>query len=302
MEPADPELLEGAFELLGDVVREYFAERRPCYSAGLKPAMQARAPEFFEGRLGFSSFREFLRVAEVQGIVQLQRAPAGPDVTVLPPGAAPPTQLAPPSPDATQGIRIRNDLWRAFFDWTPGFIRVYDTALGRAILLPEKPNPFQTSDQDRVRADLNREPERFVAIEPIEMDSQREWMEEFAHELPDQELQRIFRLALGSERPIAAFTRAVQADPRLGRLWQRRRAEKVRDEIQRWMEAHQLDVPVEEPSSAVDVDTSGDTRVASVEGRDVALLRERLHAAIDRMTYGDLLRLPIPVEYILRQS
>lgn len=304
METADRDRLDAAFELLQDVVGEHFERGRLCHSAGLKPAMQAKAPNFYEGGLGFSSFREFLRAAEVQGVVKVQAAPTGPDVVVLPMSATSVVRPAESLLDEHGSFRIRGDLWRAFFDWKPGFIRVYDRANDKAVVLPGKPNPFQTGEQNRVREDLEQQPDRFVSIDPIERDIQLGWMNEFVAELSDPGLQQVFGVALASDRPVAGFTRCVRTDPRLARMWQRRRVEKVRAEIKEWSEAHGLDIRVEERPQAPHPTPAVPERGHDLGegGGEVAALRDRLHTAIDRMTYGDLLRLPIPVEYIVRQD
>jgi hypothetical protein len=304
METADRDRLDAAFELLRDVVGEHFERGRLCHAAGLKPAMQAKAPDFHESRLGFSSFREFLRVAEVQGVVKVQAAPTGPDVVVLPMSATSDPRAADSLLDQHGSFRIRGDLWRAFFDWTPGFIRVYDRANDEAVVLPAKPNPFQTAEQNQLREELEQQPDRFVSIDPIDINVQLGWMNEFVAELSDPGLQQIFGVALASDRPIAGFTRAVRTDPRLARMWQRRRVEKVRAEIEQWSEAHGLDIRTEERPEAPKPTPSVPERERDLDegSGEVAALRDRLHTAIDRMTYGDLLRLPIPVEYILRQD
>jgi len=60
--------LDAAFALLREIVGEQHRRGRRCFSAGLKPAMQKRVPGFFEGRLGFTSFREFLEAAAARRV------------------------------------------------------------------------------------------------------------------------------------------------------------------------------------------------------------------------------------------
>jgi hypothetical protein len=303
MHTTDTDRLDAAFTLLAEVVADQNARGRPCYSAGLKPALQKRMPGFYEGRLGFTSFREFLENAASRGLVRLEPT-GGPDVNVVPPGGRAVPVATGPLDRARTPHWIRSDLWRAFFDWTPGLKRVYDRKVDRAVMFPEAPNPLEDPDATALRSATESEPERFVPIEPIPMDAQTAWMSDFVAKLADGPLTQALHGALMSDRPIQAFNRVVRADPALGREWYARRLEEVENVVLSWQKEHGLTFPIREatqlPTPHLDTPGRGVPQ-AAIEITEIDQLRKQLHLAIDEMPLGDLLKLSIPLQYLVER-
>ncbi len=302
--------LEGALELLRLVVRERYDVKRRVVGASLKPALVSRSyGAFSELSLGYARFGDFLREAERQGVVSLHRAPNSPDFDVTPPGEPALLHVAaaqePEHSDADEARRpttgptghIRRDLWKCFVDWNQGFIRVYDSRADTARMLPNEPAPLEPNEFPKLRAALEAGEAHVTPIVPITMQQQIDWMREFADHQDVSGAQALLRFALTNERPLREFTRAARADPDLAKAWGAERTRRVAEVISKWAEDHGLELSIwsqVEPSrhSSSRKQLSGDLGGAEQE------LRDRLHAAIDRMPASELLRLSVPIEYL----
>jgi hypothetical protein len=287
---------EAALRLLQSVVHDRLASGRRTHSAGLKPAMQQRSNQgFSETRLGFPSFRAFLEWAQDAGAVRLVPAPTGPDIEVLP--VQPAAERAIPSYEG-RGFRrrIRADLWRSFVDWRPDWRRVFDRESGEARMFPREPHEVgDAPEHAALRAAVASTPNRFVEIAPIAQDVQLAWMREFADAEIDSPFKLELQAALRDNRPAGAFATRLRQSPTALHRWNRSREQRVAAVIQEWAANHQLDLTIyDEPQRRV-----VEAPRLFVETMDDQTLRERLHEAIDKMPLAELLRLPIPLEYLI---
>jgi hypothetical protein len=287
---------EAALRLLQSVVQDRLASGRRTHSAGLKPAMQRRSNEgFSEVRLGFATFRGFLEWAQEAGAVRLVPSPRGPDIEVYP--AAPGQHGAEQIPErAGQRKRIRPDLWRSFVDWRQDWRRVFDRESQEARMFPREPHEVGDAPQHaELRAAVANDPHRFIEITPISQADQLAWMREFADAEIDSAVKEELTSGLQAVRPAAAFAGRLRQTPTALQRWNRWREQRVADVIQEWARSNQLDLAIYDEASAP---PSAPRRLV-VEDLDDIALRTRLHEAIDRMPLAELLRLPIPLEYLI---
>lgn len=296
---------QNAYERLAELTTRLVGNGRSTRSAGVKPALQGLDASFDERRLGFRSFRSFLEAAEANGHVALRGVPGTPDVDVFPAGP-----LASHDAGASRPERIRGDVWSAFVDWRSHWERVYDRETHQVGWLPTVSSP----DEGAVVADLRRaasdDPSRYVRIEPIRQDVTLDWMTRFVEGLPDGTEQQMLKDALANARPIRAFVIAVNRS-RVKDEWGKERLERVRAHITSWAEANglALDLTTErEPLTAPPELRSGHAprrpvagarRSPPTMGPAADDLRDRVCRAVRAMSRAELLRLAIPLEYIL---
>jgi hypothetical protein len=155
-------------------------------------------------------------------------------------------------------------------------------------------------------------PQSFIEIPLISMEKQLVWMQEFASNL-DEPSRSVLLKVLDTARPFGAFTQVVRETPRLTRDWSNFRVERVTQLIAQWLNEHGLKVSMEAPplpplvSSPTEraihrqsraVDEIRTNQIASNEITE-QIVRTRLHQVIDRMSLPDLLRLSVPVQYLI---
>ena len=298
---------QNAFNRLAELTTRLVDRGRSTRSAGVKPALQGLAADFDERRLGFRSFRAFLEAAEANGHITLRPVPGTPDVDVLPAGSLP--------VDLARGVgrpeRIRPDLWSAFVDWRSHWERVYDRETHRVGWLPTVPSPDEAAPVARLRTAASDEPSRYVRIEPIQQDETLGWMTEFVRRLPYGTDRQMLEDALTNARPIRAFVIAVKRSG-VKDAWGKERLEHVRTHIASWAEANDLEldfVTEREPLTAPpELRISHATRRPVADARhrpatsgpvSVDDLRDRVCRAVQAMSRAELLRLAIPLEYIV---
>lgn len=259
--------------------------------------MQKRSNEgFSEIRLGFPSFRAFLEWAQESGAVRLVPAPTGPDIEVLLAAAAAAEAATPAAEAGRVRGRIRPDLWRSFVDWRADWRRVFDRETGEARMFPRDPHEVGDAPQHAaLRAATADKADRFVEITPISQDAQLAWMREFADAETDSPLKSELQIALRSDRPAAAFATRLRQSPTCLHRWNRLRELRVAAVIQEWARNHHLDVAVYEERQQQLVERPR----LFAETVDDQTLRQRLHEAVDKMPVAELLRLPIPLEYLI---
>lgn len=288
-----------AFELLSALVNENYDVGRRSFGASLKPELRRRTyGGFDESRLQFASFRRFLEAAREVGVIDVHLAPKGPDLEATPPGR-PPVTAAPTR--VTRSRRLRRDLWEAFVNWDGGWVRVYDKQNERAVRFPKEPVPLEPAESADLREAVTAAPDRFVPIEPISFERQREWMLEFAASVPDPVVKSALELALTSERPVRDFTQALQSRPDVRKQWTTHRLVLVEAVARAWATAAGLDIEIHQPR---DTDDEHDKPAASSEAKGtdrVLALRDVLHGAIDRMPESELLQIRLPVGYIVER-
>jgi len=289
--------METAFaELVGIATR--LAERgKPPRAAAVKAALLIRAdPPFDEARLGFPKFMAFLKAAEAAGHVELRPAAVGPDVDVVPRGVVVPV---PESADA----RMRSDVWDAFTRWDRGFVRFWDRVKERAYRIELDSSSTEPVTVARVRRERGENPDRFVPIENVPVESVVEWAKQFASE-QESAASAELRASLEGALPVRDFTVAVR---RLGLVpaWHRAHLQSVRQVVTEWATRHGIDLDLSaEPPAEMKVGTtaSGDksrfVRSGSESGSAEDLLRQRLHQWIDGMTLPEMMSIPVPVRLL----
>jgi Uncharacterised protein family (UPF0158) len=299
--------VRSAFLLLQEAVRDLQVRGRTANAAGLKPSLQQRTYNVFsEHRLGFRSFRDFLIEAERQKFIRLRPA-AGGDLEVLLPDSAAVASLASSARPVQRPRSIRPDLWTAFNDWTPGWKRLYKVTSGEVYMFPEHPGLLgdEKPEYGAYRAEAETTPAGFKEIHPVGQEVQRNWMNGFVETVQDDRLRQAFLAALNTDRPVAIFTRLVLGLPDLASDWKRFRTQRVVDEIFKWAASNGLEVqPFVGPSSAP---MAGQARVASsiasVSNPEIPdeALRHKILEALARMPMAELLRLPVPLEYLIER-
>lgn len=258
--------LKHAFELLRDSVEGLLAQGKIAATAGVKPEMQRRSyGGFDERRLGFATFRDFIRAAEEAGVVRVTHR--GPGVTHLAPAHGREPVAAPGSGPTLR--RVRRDLWEAFFDWHHG-PRYWDARDKRVV---EDAAPGE------------RDP-RFFLITPISLDQQVEWMRSFASEVEDP-LAEALRAVLDTRRPAQAFAGLLRTNRRMQILWNQRRLDLVAEHIGRWASAHGLEISIWQEAGV------------SADDGD---LRALLHRALDAVPDDQLQLVALPASAVIKVS
>jgi hypothetical protein len=289
-----------AFELLRVIVSRFQSEGRSTRSAGVKPALQFSEAGFDERRLGYRSFRSFLEAAVEDGYITFERAPRGPDVELRATLAGNPTPTI-------SGEKIRRDLWSAFVDWRREWSRVYDRETDRVGWLPAHEDRDAHEAFAALRRDAAASPDRFVAIEPFSREQTEEWMRAFIAAMGESPRRGALESAMTSGTPIRAFVRTA-LELGINDQWSAFRLARVRERIEAWAAQHglqQLDLSVEQepittPSSRrARAEPRASHRISSAGRSSVDELRDRVCVAVRQMSRGELLRLPIPLEYLI---
>jgi hypothetical protein len=274
--------------------------RRASIAAGLKPRIQAISEgQYSDTAFGYGSFRELLKDAASAGIVSLGQTPGGDlDVQLQGEAAFYSTEISP-------GSQIRPDLWRAAIDWTPALIRYFDRTLGRAVMFPAL--PFSAADDDswaEQRKLVANEPSRFVAIDPISEATTLAFMRSFATTREGDGQKRLLG-ALDGSNPASAFTREIRLTPGLAQVWHISRARQVAEHLAEWAKKNDVTVEiVEQRPRREGVPTEKGADALDGRSQEPATIefdrvRESVIEAVRRMPVSDLLRLPIPIEFLV---
>jgi hypothetical protein len=268
---------------------------------------------FTPAAVGFRRFRDFLQFAESLGVVALLQ-PARPngDIEVIPAtggrealdSVAAHTRVPP---------RIRRDLWQAFVDWSSRWVRAFDTETDRVVTLPAD----ATADDELAtapRKGWQDDTIRYRSIRPLSREDQLRWMKAFVDGLQSGDDKDRLHAALREDRPAAAFVEAIRANADLERAWHRKFTERVTAAITEWMLEQDLTVDIYRSSSRLSTSAASSrpepttlTKAVRRAGLDSAgedhaeALRQQVLDAVGRMPLTDLLRLPIPAEYLLRR-
>src|SRR5579872_1490983 len=277
--------LQASFDELAKVVRERFREGRSTVAAALKAELQRRfAGRFDQTAIGYVSFRDFLKDAEARSLIRTRRARGG-DVEAVPPDVVDQPASASTLPLESSTF-VRPDVWRAFVDWRPNWVRAYDLQQDRAVMYPASASPFDAPEWIEMRRSAADFPDRFKAIEPIAMDVQLRWITDFVETIADAGTRDQLKATLDSPRPFGAFARALQAVPEIKAEWNRTREAQVLSYLRDWMDRNKLTLNLieERPSKP----TEGATAPSQASTATEQQIRAVLHAAIDRMPLADL--------------
>lgn len=271
------------------------------------------AGRFDPKQIGFSRFRDFLDFAEAAESITVDHARVG-DVTVSLPGIE-------HASSASSSRAIRKDLWGAFLGWENKDVRYYDRIDDCIRNVPNEIAPLESEELAQIRNALQENPDQYVAVTPVDRDTQISWMQRFAQDVPDREVKNALLIALASVNAAGEFITVLKNYPTELRRWYSYLATHVDKSITDWMAANNLQIdPWVENSGRVGPPTESTARV-SAEGRllggektargthrfdadariqipSVEDLRSILHAAIDRMSVEQLQQLPIPVGHL----
>jgi hypothetical protein len=139
-------------------------------------------------------------------------------------------------------------------------------------------------------------------------------MRSFTNELPAGSQRDELLAALEVEHPLTAFVEKLRTMSEVQRQWRRSFTGEVTGAITRWMSREQLSIDLfhmpttQGPEPAPDLATarasSGSDHQSSADSRETGSsdqLRQQILQAVARMSLSELLRLPIPAEYLLKE-
>lgn len=279
---------EAAFGVLRALARDAAQRGRPCFAASAKPQMAQRLG-YDERALGYETFRELLADAEAAGFIRLTYVQGG-DVEL---GAVPVAATAssaasaapaqPPQQEAPAGrLHLRRDFWNAVVK--PG-TWLYDP----------KNDAVVTQASAVARDDLVPMP---TADDVVQIG----WIEEFVQGLPKPRQDALGPVLIAAADLDKKLETMRQQPQTVRNSWFNHRSHRVHERLEEWKREHALDVQLLSPrvsrrETSFPVRTHPRRQSASSPSEDV--VRARLRQAIERMPLAELLRLPIPAEFLI---
>lgn len=274
-----------ALALLVDVLASMRASSVVTTAAGVSARMRSKDPEFSPRSAGFQNFRALLNEAERCGLVAVEKQPGASDVTI---------RLSESPKGATakqQKIWLHRDLWQALRGRAQTR-HAFNRNTGRTRTLP---------DGAEASAD--------EVIVPVLSDTELlSWITEFVDGIASPQAQQKLSAALDAHEPIEAFYDELNSHQNVSRRWSNRYRQLLTQRADAWAddngiprqflretrtaqhEAHLRDFPASTSKLSIPAAAS-DTEL----GERALILR-----AVERMSLAELLRLPIPAEYLLR--
>lgn len=239
--PDESSRLDIALDLLVEVVGELSGSGRLPTGSEVRLALKNRTYDGFDLKsLGFRRFRDFLAGAVAQGRIEVDETRPG-DVAVRLPGIASTTAVVPPA--------IRGDLWRAFLEWGPDELRLYDNIEDKVIRLPRTPAPLEPERFASVRRSVAEAPDRYISITPVSRTTQVDWMRQFAAtRAPD--LRELLEQALAGEKPSKTFVQVLRALPDERARWQEALLGHIRSRVEDWRAGAGLDISIDKRADA----------------------------------------------------
>ena len=274
--------VHAAFAALVEVAATFAAQGRRCFAATAKPALRVRLEGFDETQLGFATFREFLVGAQREGFVKL--AFVGQDYQIFPAGGTPELLKVPKARERAAYRPTRRKIKRAFWN--------------AVVDLRSTESWFYDRDARLVVADPGEEGRKeLVRIPQADAGTQETWIEEFVTGVEGDAADDLVRRVRGAES-LADKLRAVSSRPDTRAAWYDHRARRVTEMLESWKEEHGLaEVELFEREHFQRRPAPLRPR-ADRQSKDDAL-RARLHRAINQMPVSELLRLSVPIEYIV---
>ena len=282
-----------AFAVLREIAQDAASRGRLAYAASAKPLMRQKLG-FDETALNYSTFRELLVDAEAAGFLRLKYVLGG-DVELTP--GEPDTLASEPAAEPTRGaegstdddgreerVFIRRDFWQTAVK--PGQWW-YDRGVDAVVRAASAPSG----------SDLIKMPD-------LGDETQGPWVEEFVHTL-SRPRQEALVPALANALDVAGKTSLLRAQPQTVRnSWFNFLSMKVAARFEEWKSENDLTVRITMPprpprKDAVRTGSAPPPRGTLAGGRSENAVRERLHHAIERMPLSDLLRLSVPVEFLI---
>jgi hypothetical protein len=297
----DPALtLAETLDLLRSSVRRILARGRRTTAAAVSLEMRRESGQTFTpAAAGFESFRDLLRFAEQLGAVELVASTARGDIDVLLAENPPKPESARPAQHGT----VRRDLWQAFVDWSTQWIRAYDVQTNQVV---KASTAVRDEASSPAVSDWDGDPVRYRRIPQVTREDQLLWMRGFVDQLASDAEREMLSLALSTERPSSSFAVALRATPKVQREWHQVLSEHVIAKITEWTTEEGLDIDIfQRPTppkphiARVRDGTSTTSRLSGSEGSSSDALRKQVLDAVARMPLAELLRLPIPAEYLL---
>lgn len=279
-ESAPSPTLTDVFDVLQEASRTAAARGGVLYGPQAKKALTTLYPGFSERTFGYRKFIELLRAGHDAGRFQLVTVEGHPHLV--------PAANTPVKRPREQG-RLKADLWTTLVSWDVG-LRYWDRKRRRAIFVPtdEAGVPlWETSPAD------------FVAVDPVPMQVQLEWMVDFASGQNDAEQTRLLE-SLKDPAP-GAFKRAL-GELNLSVAWRTRLRQRVTEHAADWAARHDLaPTSILESEGRAPAKTTPPARSTSpkMEVSDLDRLRARMHSVIDQMNYSELSALQVPASYLL---
>lgn len=304
-EASDSESLGGApdiqywFDVLRTVVDQMVADGSTMAAAGVSARMRRIDKTFTPRIAGFNSFGDFVRAAEASGIVSASypAQTGGVDILIAPTGPSLPST----SEATTRRLprRMQPELWSAFTNWSPRS-QVYWHKTKREV--------STTADADA------------VPIPNISHSTQSRWMREFAHHQVG-EVSDELKNALSEANSSSAFLRAVRSRQDLNKAWNAKFQDSVLSAIYEWAQLNSIDLdslakpisttsPYDRAHPAFVRQVASSPRPASAlgttghaapvgGGQSESAYREQLLGIISRLPTHELLRLKIPLGYVI---
>ena len=183
-------------------------------------------------------------------------------------------------------------------------------------MFPTEPRPLEPSQHQVWRDEVVAHPERFRTVQVVTEDQLVTVMRSFVDSLaPENDAVPLLRAALGQTRAREGVYCCGTSFARDSRKVEAGSIDFVRSSIEKWQESNGVRFSIEDVSPRSDshraakranppVVTTGRAPVRpSGERSDAAAnaTRERILAALARMPLSELLRLRVPVEYLIDQ-
>lgn len=246
--------------------------------------LRREIPGFSHEYLGFRKFSEF--VASLNDLGAVVRGDAPEAVWLIAAGAS---SLTPPrsaAAEANHPLRLRRDIWDAVTDYAPGERVWFDLGSERV-----------TFDA----AAVAQNPDRYIAVPRFDMERQRQLAAQWIAHSPAGTLRDELTAALDGERGLQTFARTLR-ERGMDLAWSEWRGEQVAEAVRTWAHEYGVDpasmAPPRERATVAPrrAPTPRTHPPASSDGAE--RLRAFLHRALDGMTLGELMAVPVPARLV----
>lgn len=285
--------IRDAMGLLKATVADLEGRGSATYAAGVSARMKQADPTFDVRNCGFPTFKAFLAHAVEEGVVRVSRKPGASDFTVT--GVDTPAVAG--EEVVPSGRYLRQEAWAAF-------TRI------------EAASSWWQRDSGRIVGPMSDQPDdgsEWVEMRPLTRAELTSWMRAFAEGVQEPKRNAELLASLDTASSVENFNTQVRLHQGTARRWGRFYRDQVMRHAFRWAENNS--VPRERlfragdggarptPSTALSdklrEGTGGARRddLTSYESR----ARAAVITAVERMPLAEVLRLPIPVEYLIRR-
>ncbi|QWF22366.1 hypothetical protein KM427_01005 [Nocardioides sp. LMS-CY] len=280
-------------DLLKATVAELERRGSATYAAGVSARMKQADPTFDVRNCGFATFKSFLAHAVEEGVVRVSRRSGASDFTVT--GVDTPAVAG--EEVVPSGRYLRQEAWAAF-------TRI------------EAASSWWQRDSGRIVGPMSDQPDdgsEWVELRPLTRAELTSWMRAFAEGVQDPTRNAELLASLDTASSVENFNAQVRSHQGTARRWGRFYRDHVMRHAFRWAEDNS--VPRERlfragdggerPSPPAALSDKLREGPGDTHGDDLANYESRARAAVisavERMPLAELLRLPIPVEYLIRR-